>query len=78
MNVSDGSTQSKPRRIEIYSQAVNKAIDAQLQTQHQLVDAERDRLLKQHFLDQMVILLAAALFDVGDWFENYKIVYVVL
>lgn len=66
MNVSDGSTQSKPRRIEIYSQAVNKAIDAQLQTQHQLVDAERDRLLKQHFLDQMVILLAAALFDVGD------------
>lgn len=42
------------RKIDLTAQALNKAIDAQLQPQHQAADSERERLLKQHFLDQLV------------------------
>jgi hypothetical protein len=46
---------TRHKRMEHIAQAVNKVIDGQLQSQHQIIDSERDRLLKQHFIDQMAL-----------------------
>lgn len=54
-----GSNKIRNRKFENLCHAVNKAIDVQLQSQHQLMDSERDRLLKQYFLDQMVCRLSS-------------------
>lgn len=50
----DEPPRMRHKKIENICQAVNKVIDVQLQNQHQVMDSERDRLLKQHFMDQMV------------------------
>lgn len=63
------------RKIDLTAQALNKAIDAQLQPQHQAADSERERLLKQHFLDQLVrsanVSLRNHLTDTLIWFDGF-------